>query len=145
MDSLRVKKHPVPVTIYLSDGTIESGTIFLPEQSAHHSGPATIAELMDDQDHFVRFKLPSDRFQMIGKTGVVAVKTVASPHATGYYDRTSALVRMVGRHAFVGDLLVEEGKGERVSDSIEETWQQMETEGGLAWLNRDHILVLETR
>ncbi len=145
MESLRVKKQPLPVTLYLVDGTVESGTVFMPATSSRHTGSSTIAELMDESDHLLRFKLQGDRFQLVGKAGIAAIKSVAAPHAEGFYEKTAAYVKVMGGHTFDGSLLVEAGVGGRISDGIVESWLQMETGGGVAWIQRDHILVLETR
>ncbi len=93
MESLRVKKQPLPVTLYLIDGTVESGTVFLPATSPRHTGSATIAELMDESDHLLRFKFQGDRFQLVGKAGIATIKTVAAPHAEGFYETTAATSR----------------------------------------------------
>jgi len=140
----RVKKQPAPTTLYLADGSVVSGTIFLAGQSARHSGPETVGELLTDPSPMLRFKLGADRFQLIGKTGIAAARTVSGTRPPGFYANVHATMTMWGGHRFEGQLLVEEGH-DRVSDAVNEPWLRVESQGGLVWANRNLILKLETR
>lgn len=145
MDALRVKKQPLAVTLYMVDGKVESGTIFLAHQSARYSGQQTVQELMDSKDAWLPFKAGPDRFQLVGKHGIVAVRAVAGAKPPGFYERVFASIRTAGGHRLDGELLVEGGRGERMSDTLREDWLRLETQAGLVWVNRSHTLVVETR
>lgn len=139
-----VKKQPIPATIYLVDGTVQSGTIFLASQSARHSGPETVGEHLMDDSPMLRFKLHADKFQLVGKRGISAVRTVAGAKPPGFYSQVFATLATWGGHRFDGQLLIEEGH-DRISDAIHEPWLRLESQGGLVWANRDLILKIETR
>lgn len=146
MDDLHIKKHPFPVTIYLIDGSMESGTLFAGHQSASHSGPETVQDLMDDPSPLLPFKLRGERFQLLGKKGIAAVRVVSGTRPDGFFEKAFATVRLQGGHSFDGQLLVEGGRGTRISDAVtEDEWLRLETAGGFVWAHRDHVLRLETR
>lgn len=146
MEALHVKKQPVPATLYLVDGAVDAGTIFLAHQSIHRSGAETIGELLtDDSEPMLPFKIRAERFQLIGKAAVSAIRAVSGAEPVGYYGRAHARIELVGGHRFDGQLLFEEGRGKRISDAIKESWIRLETQSGLVWVNRTHILRIETR
>lgn len=146
MEELHIKKHPFAVTLYLVDGTVESGTMFAAHQSATHGGEETVQDIMDDPTPMLPFMLRGEQFQLIGKTGVAAVQSVASTRPEGFFDRVFASVRLRGGHSFDGQLLLEEGQGHRVSDALaNDEWLRIETAGGFVWARRDYVLRLTTR
>ncbi len=146
MEALHVKKQPLPATLYLMNGSVDAGTIFLAQQSVHRSGSQTIGELLtDDQEPMLPFKIRGERFQLIGKAGVSAIRAVSGAEPVGFYGRAHATMELLGGHHFDGQLLVEEGRGGRISDAIKEPWIRLETQSGLVWANRHRILRIETR
>jgi hypothetical protein len=146
MEALHIKKQPVPATLYLVNGAVDAGTIFLAHQSIHRSGAETIGELLtDDSEPMLPFKIRPEIFQLIGKAAVSAIRAVSGADPVGYYGRAHALIELVGGHRFDGQLLFEEGRGKRISDAIKEPWIRLETRAGLVWVNRTHILRIETR
>lgn len=146
MDELKVKKQPLPVTMYLADGTVESGTLFLSTTSPSHSGAATIQDLMDEPSQLLPFNLRAERFQLVGKRNISAIRAISGPKPAGFFERVDATIKLIGSHTFNGHLLVEGGRGERISDAImEDEWLRMETQGGFVWAQRRQLLKLETR
>ena len=146
MEALHIKKQPVPATLYLVDGSVDAGTIFLAQQSIHRSGAETIGELLtDDHEPMLPFRIRGERFQLIGKGGIAAIRAVSGAEPIGFYGRAHAVIELVGGHRFDGQLLFEEGHGKRISDAIKEPWVRLETQAGLVWANRPHILRIETR
>lgn len=146
MEELHVKKQPVPATLYLVDGSVDGGTIFLASQSLHRSGSETIGELLTNPDDpLLPFKIRGERFQLVGKSGIAAIRAVAGAAPVGFYTNVPAHVRTNGGHIFDGQLRVEAGRGSRISDALKEPWVSLETQAGLVWVNRSQILRLETR
>lgn len=127
------------------DGKVESGTIFLAEKSARHSGEQTVQELMDSPEAWLPLKPSPDRFQLVGKHGIAAVRAVAGAKPPGFYEKVFATIRTAGGHRMDGELLIENGRGQRTSDALIDRWLRLETQAGLVWINRDHTLVVETR
>lgn len=146
MAELHIKKQPFPATIYLIDGSVEPGTLFAGRQSATHSGPETVQDLMDDPSPLLPFNLRGERFQLIGKQGIAAIRAVAGARPEGFYEKAFATLRLQGGHTFDGQLLVEGGRGTRISDAVAaDEWLRLETQAGFVWAHRNHLLRLETR
>lgn len=146
MEALHVKKQPLPATLYLINGSVDPGTIFLSHQSAHRSGPQTVGELLVDKtEHMLPFRLRGERFQLIGKRTIAAIRAVAGASPVGFYTKAHATLETVGGHRFDGELLIEEGLGSRVSDAIRAEWIRLETQSGLVWCQTQHLVRVETR
>jgi len=70
MNDYRVNKIETPVTLFLSDGVVHEGILFLSPVSLTHSGPQRLIELFLEPDAFCPFKEKNGRFCLINKSAV---------------------------------------------------------------------------
>ena len=70
MNDYRVNKIETAVTLFLSDGVVHEGLLFLSPVSLTHSGPQRLIELFLEPEAFCPFKEKNDRFCLINKNAV---------------------------------------------------------------------------
>ncbi len=74
MSDYRVDKQELPVMIFLSDGMVHEGVMFLSPFSPSHSGEQTLLELFRDADAFLPFRDKADQFMLVNKNAVTHVR-----------------------------------------------------------------------
>ncbi len=139
---LRVKKEPLPASVYLDDGTVLSGTVFLSPRGPTHSGLETIEELMSEPEAVLPFRTEEGRTILIGKAAIVAVRMVSAEAPADFEDRILVDMHMRGGAHFAGRIHVA-GESHRPSDIINHAgpWLKFETDGGIVWIRRTAILM----
>ena len=139
---LRVKKQPVPATLFMTDGTTLSGTIFLSPVGPSQSGRETVQEMMEGVEKFIPFRSESERFLLLGKSGVVAIRMISGEEKPELPGRVSADVRLTGGLQFNGRMITDHNT-DRLSDVLNhsDNWLRLETLNGIVWLRREAISV----
>ena len=79
---LQVKKQPVPATVFLGDGSTLSGTIFLSPVGPSQHGRETVHELMEEPEAMMPFHAQSERFLLVGKETIVAIRILSGEAPT---------------------------------------------------------------
>ena len=139
---LRVKKQPVPATLFMTDGTTLSGTIFLSPVGPSHAGRETVREMMEGSEQFIPFRSESERFLLLGKAGVVATRMVTGEQKPELPGRVSAEVKLVGGLQFNGRMITDHDS-DRLSDVLNhsDNWLRLETLNGIVWIRREAISI----
>ncbi|MDF1554102.1 MAG: hypothetical protein P1P84_13615 [Deferrisomatales bacterium] len=146
MNQYRVAKEALSTWLLLVDGSRREGTLFLAPQSPFHSGPQTVGELMAEGGRTLPFHDPNGRFLLVGKAGVAAVLAPSQRRGEDeLLDRISVAVQLAGNHHLRGHYLAEKGAGERLSDALnaDEVWFRLECPDALAWVAKDHLLMVD--
>lgn len=138
---LRVKKQPVPASVFMSDGTTLSGTIFLSPVGPRHQGRETIPEMMDEPEDLIPFRTQSDRFILVGKPEIVAFRLLSGESKPEIDTRIPADVKLKGGFQFNGKV-VAEASTDRLSDVLNhaDDWLRLVAPSGIIWLRRRAIL-----
>ncbi|GAB6083448.1 hypothetical protein JCM30471_23620 [Desulfuromonas carbonis] len=120
MNIYQVEKLECPVTLFLCDGHVREGVIFLSPCSASHSGPETPLELFNDDAPFFAFRKADDSFSLVNKATICHLRFPPDPDAPPTFGHRLQ-VRMVflGGEVLKGTLTLEapEGKG-RLQDFL---------------------------
>lgn len=74
MNEYRVDKQELPVVLFLSDGAIHEGVVFLSPFSSIYSGPQTILELFREEEAFLPFRDKGGQFILINKSALTHVR-----------------------------------------------------------------------
>ena len=139
---LQVKKHPVPITLLMADGTRRGGTIYLERVGEHRSGPQSVGQLMSDDSTLLYFQEGGDRFQLVSKALIAAVQARLADEPEGFEDEIPVVARLIGGHVLQGRLFIEPGH-HRPSDGIAAAWLKIETSAGPHWINTTLVTSLD--
>ena len=64
---LRVEKRPERVSLFMADGVVFEGTVFLAQYAMHHSGEQRVLDLLLEDDRFLPMKASDGTFQLMRK------------------------------------------------------------------------------
>ena len=66
-DDLRVEKRQEQVALFMADGIVFEGTVFLAQYAMHHSGEQRVLDLLLEEDNFLPMKLADGSFHLLRK------------------------------------------------------------------------------
>lgn len=66
-DDLRVEKRQQQVGLFMADGVVFEGVVFLAQYAMHHSGEQTLLDLLLEDDPFLPMKSRVGEFHLIRK------------------------------------------------------------------------------
>jgi hypothetical protein len=146
--SLQVEKQAAPASLYLADGTLLAGRLYLAPSSATGPGPQTVEELMAEPTRVLPFRTSEGGLLLVGKRVVAAVSVALdSNRPAGFWTPIPVSLRLAGPHRVEGNLVVEEGTGYRLSDFLNAAgpWIAVESGACLVWVSMDQVIALEPR
>jgi hypothetical protein len=73
-DDLRVVKRQEQVSLFMTDGMVFEGTVFLAQYAMHHSGEQRVLDLLLEADRFLPMKASDGAFHLICKGMVSHVR-----------------------------------------------------------------------
>jgi len=88
MKEYQVQKHRRPITLFLVDGLVLEGWVFLSEFAADHQGPEGLLDLMLDPTPFFPLELEDGSFRLVGKSGVAHARGAVEHHPEVPYELT---------------------------------------------------------
>jgi len=74
MSLYRVDKREQPVVLFLADGVVREGTVFLSPFSQLRSGPQTLLDLFHEKEPFMPFRGNDGRFTLLNKSAVTHLR-----------------------------------------------------------------------
>lgn len=120
MSIYHVDKIECPINLFLCDGMVREGVIFLSPFSATHPGAQTPLEVFNDPEPFFAFRKADGSFSMVNKSAVSHLRFTPASDAEPMLGHPLE-VRMVflGGEVLQGTLTLEtpEGKG-RLQDFL---------------------------
>ena len=122
MNQYRVDKLEIPVMLFLADGVVHDGIMFLSPFSPSHSGPQRLVELFREHETFCPFKDKKGRFCLINKSSVTHARYPIQNEEEAYGDRIKVRVTFYGGELLEGTIVIAmpAGKG-RIQDYINST------------------------
>ncbi len=66
-DELRVEKRKAHVSLFMADGIILEGLVYLAHYAMHHSGEQTVLDLLLEDDPFLPLSGADDTFHLVRK------------------------------------------------------------------------------
>lgn len=139
---LQVKKHPLPITLLMADGSLRSGTIYLERVGEHQAGPQTVGQLMSDGSTLLYFQEGGERFQLVSKSLIAAVQARSVEPSEHFEEKIAVVARLIGGHVLQGQLHIEPGH-HRPSDGITDSWLRVDTTSGVHWMNTTLVTALD--
>jgi hypothetical protein len=122
MNDYRVNKLEISVTIFLADGVVHEGILFLSPFSPSHSGPQRVIEMFREADIFFPFKDKNGRFALINKSSITHVRYPLQDEEETYGDRNRVRLTFYGGELLEGEIVIAmpAGKG-RIQDYLNST------------------------
>jgi hypothetical protein len=122
MNDYRVEKLELQVMLFLADGVVHDGIMFLSPFSPSHSGSQRLVELFRESDTFFAFKDKTGRFCLINKSSVTHTRYPVQDEEKTYGDRIKVRLTFYGGELLEGTIIVAmpAGKG-RLQDYINST------------------------
>ncbi len=66
-NDLRVEKREEKVSLFMADGVVFEGMVYLAQYAMSHTGEQQVLDLLLEDDPFLPMKVNSDRFQLVRK------------------------------------------------------------------------------
>jgi hypothetical protein len=122
MSDYRVDKIELQVMLFLADGVVHDGVMFLVPFSPFHSDPQKLVELFRESDTFFPFRHKDGRFLLINKSSVTHARYPIQKEEELYGDRVKVQLTFHGGELLEGSLTIAmpAGKG-RLQDFINST------------------------
>ncbi len=122
MNDYRVEKLELPVLLFLADGVVHDGIMFLSPFSPSHSGSQRLVELFREPDTFCPFKGKDGRFYLINKSSVTHARYPVQDEEATYGDQIKVRLTFYGGELLEGTIIIAmpAGKG-RIQDYINST------------------------
>lgn len=139
-----VEKHSRTAELYLADGRVLNAALFLADFAQNHAGAQTVRDLIEEPGEVIPARVDDGRFVLVNKAAIGALSVKPDPlDLEGYWHEVPATLRLVGGHQLTGDLMVEDGSGERLSDVINHSggWLRLRSSDRLTWV---HLAALTT-
>jgi CheY-like chemotaxis protein len=123
---LAIPVHPVPLTLWTSDGTATSGQVFLRLNVLGHAGSETVQDRLNDEDQFLALSLAGDpSLAFVNKLQIVRVELPAEedvpevPASLMGVSVEPVLVQLLGGQELRGTVCTEGPAGKRrISDFL---------------------------
>jgi hypothetical protein len=144
-DPKRVVKAVAPAQLFLADGGVLQGRLYLSPASPSHSGPQTPAELLGEPRALFPFQLADGDFLMVGRATVAAVRVPGTAEPSELLVPLFARLRLAGGHRLEGYLLGERGAGDRLSDALNtaDPWVRLDGDESSCWVAKRHLVTVE--
>ncbi|WP_432823809.1 hypothetical protein [Trichloromonas sp.] len=122
MNDYRVDKLEIPVMLFLADGVVHDGIMFLSPFSPSHSGSQRLVDLFRETDTFCPFKTRDGRFCLVNKSSVTHARYPVQNEEETYGDRIKVRLTFYGGELLEGTIIIAmpPGKG-RLQDYINST------------------------
>ncbi len=143
MSDYQVDKIEVHVSLFLVNGSVMRGWVYLSADAPYRTGGQTVGDLMRESEPMFPVRDKAGRFALVGRSGVAAVEVEKDRrHVDDATTLIPAHVEMLGGHRFSGRFLIQHGTGTRVSDVVNDgdVWMRFDTGVALVWLAREQIL-----
>ncbi len=114
MSEYQVEKKKAEVTIYLVDGQVRQGVLFLSPFSSTRSGAQTLTELLHEPEPFVPFLREDNAFMLLNKKQISHVRhQPGEDEQPGFGEAIDVSITFVNGKVLDGRTVLEtpEGKG----------------------------------
>lgn len=147
----KVKKNRFSVRLFLLDGSIEEGFVYLSFHAANHEGPEMVTDLLNQGEQFLPVNFQEASARLINKRHIVMLSFPMDENKTGNLPLEDISIHDVTVHLMNHDRL--EGKfvsllpthARRVKDYLNqgESFLELRRDASIYLINKDHILSVE--
>lgn len=120
MNQYRVDKREQPATLFLSDGVVQEGVLFLSPFSHSHSGEQNLLELLRDREVFIPFRDHGGSFVLINKEAITHLRyQPISDFEPPFGDRVKVRITFFGGELLQGSIALDMPAGQsRLQDYL---------------------------
>ncbi len=106
MNDYRVEKIELPVTLFLADGVVHEGILFLSPFSPSHSGQQRLVEMFYEPDVFFPFRDKSGRFALVNKSAITHVRYPLQEEEREFGKWSRVRLTFYGGDLLEGDIVI---------------------------------------
>ncbi|BCR03000.1 hypothetical protein DESUT3_00690 [Desulfuromonas versatilis] len=120
MNEYRVDKQEHPVAIFLSDGLVLEGVVFLSPYASSHSGTQSISDLLNEKEQFFPFRSNEGAFSLVNKEAVSHIRYLpTAEEEMPLGERKEVRLHFFGRESLQGVVVIDLPRGKnRLVDFI---------------------------
>jgi hypothetical protein len=119
MNIYHVDKLECPITLFLGDGIVHEGIIFLSPCSPTHAGAQTPQELFNEPAPFIAFRRADDSFSLINKATISHLRLQAAAATPSFGHRLPIRLAFLGGEVLQGTLTLAAPEGKsRLQDFL---------------------------
>jgi hypothetical protein len=149
----KVEKDRSPVTLFLLDGSVKEGYVYLSLHAATHEGPEMIMDVLNQDEQFLPIDFKERPVRLINKGQIVMISFPMDEVKTGnmslgetrIHDVTVHLINQGQLEGSFVSLLPTHAR--RVKDYLnqEESFLELRRDGRIYLINKDHVLFVEEK
>jgi len=118
-DDLRVEKHREQVSLFLADGVVFEGVVFLAQYAMHHTGQQTVLDLLLENDPFLPMTSKNGDFQLVRKGMISHVRCPVELRQDLEYVTCRVRISFLGNEVLQGEVKMDlPGHNARLTDYI---------------------------
>ena len=102
-NDLRVEKHQEQVSLFLADGMVIEGVVFLAQYALHHSGEQTVLDLLLENDPFLPMKDQNGDLHLVRKGMVSHVRCPVELEPGLEYIKRQVRICFLGNEVLQGE------------------------------------------
>ncbi len=106
-ENLRVEKRTEQVSLFMTDGTVFEGLVYLSQYAMHHTGEQTVLDLLIDENLFLPMNSVGGEFQLIQKGLISHVKCDVPMNEEINYTQRQVRISFPGDTALTGFLKID--------------------------------------
>ncbi len=131
MNEYRVDKQEHPVAIFLSDGLVLEGVVFLSPYASSHSGTQSISDLLNEKEQFFPFRNHEGNFSLVNKQAVSYLRYQQADSEEGPLgERKEVRLSFFGGETLQGVVIIDLPRGkDRLVDFINSAPPYFDLEG----------------
>ena len=149
----KVEKDRFFVKLFLLDGSMREGFVYLSFQAANHEGPELVTDVLNQEEQFLPINFQEGSTRLINKTQIVMISFPGDERKTGVPFLEDISIHEVMIHLTTHAQL--EGRfvsllpthARRVKDYLNqgESFLELRKDGNIYLINKDHILFVEEK
>jgi len=101
-NDLRVEKREERVSLFLADGVVFEGVVFLSQYALYHSGEQTVQDLLLERDPFLPMKVQGGAFQLVRKGMISHVRCPVEPEPGLDFVERQVQISFLGNETLQG-------------------------------------------
>ena len=106
-DNLKVEKRTQQVNLFMTDGIIFDGHVYLSQYAMHHSGEQTVLDLLIDDNPFLPMHSISGEFHLIQKGMISHVRCDVTLNEKINFTERQVRISFQGNEALTGRLKID--------------------------------------
>jgi hypothetical protein len=106
-ENLRVEKRTEQVSLFMTDGAVFEGLVYLSQYAMHHSGEQTILDLLIDESLFLPMHSTTGAFHLIHKGMISHVRCDVPMNEKINYTQRQVRISFPGDETLTGSLKID--------------------------------------